>query len=202
MHLDEHLNLVLPLYRDDAEDSDPYAWVYSTPIAADMFDRYFKVLSLTMSELPRIGGSIRAAVNCLKDAAQQLAGKEADRMVEPLLAEIKRLSEVALATPAGWDRMPLDDAERAGHITDGDMREVMSSIVFFSAAWHTFARRTRREFLEAAFSRLQIIASEPSVFFAGLPPLMKAVTGSPAQPVQTTAGPAVAAVAPPAPLAL
>lgn len=191
MRLDDSLNIVIPIYRDDDPEADPCAWVHSTPIARSVYDSNYRVLCRMMADMPAIGGNVSVAMNCLMDAAVRLDPKDGRRNAEALLNEIKRLSEISFAGPSGWDRMPLDDAEAQGKIDPEDMREVMSTVVFFSAAWHTQARRNRREFVELAarMSGAQTIASDASAFFASLPPLTKAATGPQQPPAPATGAP-------------
>lgn len=135
MKIDERLNLVLPLYRD----ADPYAWVHSVPISREMFEAHYKLLNRAFTALMNEGQfSGRVAHLLFRDVAKDLAGRaaEGERLAAPVLNEIRRLSNIALATPKGWETLPLDDALSRHLIDADDVAEVLSALVFFTVGWH------------------------------------------------------------------
>jgi hypothetical protein len=189
MQINEPLTLVMPFYADDAPDADPYAWVHSIPISRDVFDSHYRMLCRMMADIPAIGGNLSVSINVLMDAAVALDPKNGKSQAEALIQEIMRLTEVCVAVPGrGWERMPLEDAQTNAAVLPEDVREAVAAVIFFSAAWHTQPRRTRREFLDFAAKTLgaQIISLSATEFFNSLPMSTAAEIGLPPPQVPMT----------------
>lgn len=141
MKINEALNLVIPIFDDEGNIS---SYVHATPFSRSTFEANYKLLSNTFSTIYTRGlGAVfgpRVSMLVLREIA-------ADTQVdpEPLLNEIKRLSNFIGPGPNGWDGMPLHSAIVQGKLSEDDAAEVMNALVFFIAgsallpkiqAWH------------------------------------------------------------------
>lgn len=131
LKIDKALNLIVPVETDAGT-----IYIHSTPIGREVFERFFLVISKTFSALYSEGLSAvagpRVAALMLKRLAIEAGIWEGDAGVENgLMAEIRRLSNVAIPTPAGWATVPLYDAVNRGHMTQEDVQEAEGCIVFF-----------------------------------------------------------------------
>lgn len=169
MKIDERLNLVLPLYRE----ADPYAWVHSVPISREMFEAHYKLLNRAFTALMNEGQfSGRVAHLLFRDVAKDLGGgvAEGERLAAPVLNEIRRLSNIALATAKGWETLPLDDALSRHLIDADDVAEVMSALVFFTVGWHLSPKAMRSDFLNGGVRMwgAQTSSLDSTAYFASL----------------------------------
>lgn len=132
MKLDRRLNLVVPVEQDQGT-----IYVHAAPISSEVFERYFKVIaraytSIFANNLTSVSAP-RVAFLLLKDAALEMGVWEGKDGVESgLLAEIRRLANVALPRPGGgWEAMPYEDVRAQKLIDDADLAEVENLLVFF-----------------------------------------------------------------------
>jgi hypothetical protein len=132
MKIDKSLNLVCPVESDDG-----VYYVHSTPIGREVFERYFLVISKTFNALfseglQQIAGP-RVAALLLKQIAMEIGAWDGETGVaNGLMAEIRRLSNVAVPSPAGWVTVPLYDALSKGYLDQRDVDEAEGAIVFFT----------------------------------------------------------------------
>ncbi len=137
MKINKDLNLVVPIERDDGATS----YVYSIPVTASVFERYYMVFARTFNVIYTGGLGMttgpRVAAMILKDTAKALGvwdGPEgADR---GLMQEIRRLTNVIVLTEKGWEAIPLHEAITKGSLDERDASEVENAIVFFTVSWH------------------------------------------------------------------
>lgn len=176
--IDKKLNLIVPVYGEpepriengkpafDPETKKPIidepviAWVHSTPIARDLFERYFRVIAGAWTMMMGGGMGITAgpacAALCLKDVAERQRAWEDDPATGTagvrtgLLEEIRRLTNVIALTDSGWQPIPLAIAVDQGRINEEDAREVENAIVFFIVASAMLNRAQRAPMVTVA----------------------------------------------------
>lgn len=183
MQINRDLKLVLPCRR--SESGDIILRAYHSPIAHEVFESNYRVLSATKSELFKRGlayaadtapqiATLRLRDEGRRDAAEMgmfdPEGKPQDGGVGALLAEIKRLTLILSPSPAGWTNLPVDAAIRDGHIDAEEWREVESQIVFFMAAYAMAPRAGKAAVAKAlaGVMRGEITSSNPMDFCASL----------------------------------
>lgn len=146
MKINEALNLVVPILKDDGS---VYGYVHSIPISRSAFEANYLLLSATFAAIFNQGlgemAGPRVAELVLRDAAK-VRGMDP----EPLLNEIKRLSCLIQPGAAGWEMVPLHEAGARKLLDDDDLAEVMGAITFFSVAWGTMPRQRARDILPGA----------------------------------------------------
>lgn len=172
MKISDQLNLVIPLYRDEADEA-PYAYVHSVPISEAAFDVHFKLLIKAFEAMIAIGASaMGSARRFVIAAAEEMtsAGGRADLLWAPLLNEIERMSIVLVSTPTGWDTVPLRQAVDQGFLEPGDDTEAVNGAVFFTVAWHVPPRRRRSLVIEYGATQWSAVTSSltPTDFIASL----------------------------------
>ena len=141
MRLDTKLNIVV-----EVETSAGSMFVHSTPLSNDVFEKYFLVISKTFAALIGQGLSFvsgpRVAALMLKKVAKDMGEWDgADGAQNGLMAEIRRLSNVMLPSPAGWQMVPYHTAIEREMMDSQDVNEVDGIICFFICA----AAMTRRK---------------------------------------------------------
>lgn len=132
MQVDRKLNLVVPIQRPEGP-----IYVHSTPISREVFERHFLVMSKTFAALWDQGLHItvgpRVAGLMLKQQAERLGIWEGPEGVEAgLMAEIRRLSNVAMPGASGWTLVPFQLAIDKGQIDPDEAAEVEGELVFFT----------------------------------------------------------------------
>lgn len=134
MEINRKLNLVQTIETDNGS-----VYLHSTPISREVWENYFLILSKTYSQLfaqglHQISGPVVAGL-MLKRLAQLDGVWDGSAGVEKgLLPEIRRLTNVVVATGAGWQTLPIDTALARGVIDQETMREAEGAIVFFICA--------------------------------------------------------------------
>lgn len=144
MRLDRHLNLVIPVEREGVD-----IYVHSSPISREVFNRYFLPLSKTYAEIYRgglnvIAGPRVAAMLLRKIAAEnnELAGD--DGVESGLINEIKRLTNVMVPTPQGWQAVPIQQAVEVHHYLElEEMDEIENVLVFFTLVCAMYPKKDR-----------------------------------------------------------
>jgi hypothetical protein len=145
LHIDKKLNLVVPIERDDGT----VIYVHSEPLDNEVFERYFLVLSKAFAMIYAEGLTViagpRVAALVLKKVAMDMGAWEGEGGVDHgLMNEIRRLSNVIVPTPAGWQTMPLHNAKQDGTLTAEEVGEAEGQIAFFML---TSALNKRRQLL-------------------------------------------------------
>jgi hypothetical protein len=135
MRIDRKLNLVIPIVRSDGVE----IYTHSTPIGADIFDKYFLVIAKTFTAIYTEGlgaiGGPRIADKMLKRVAEQLGVWDTPDGVERgLVNEMRRLTNVVFPGNRGWDSLMFDDAVKNGAMDEADAVEVLASLTFFTVA--------------------------------------------------------------------
>jgi hypothetical protein len=127
MNLNPKLNLVIPVERDNG-----MAYVHAAPLSREVFDQYFFIISQTFAAI--YGGGLtsvagpRVAALMMHRIAKKL---EVEDEVEPLFAEMRRLSNVIVP---GQPIVPLQEALNRKFFDADDVSEVENAIAFFIVA--------------------------------------------------------------------
>jgi hypothetical protein len=129
MQLNRRLNLLLPIEQDRGT-----TYVHSIPISKEVFEQNFMLFARTNSAMVALG--IDDPVTAPRIAGMMLkkTGKDLglEREVESLMQEIRRLSNVAVPTDAGYEVIGLDGALQRKLFDEDDVSEVENVIVFFT----------------------------------------------------------------------
>lgn len=135
--MNEKLHLVIPIYQEADGVEVVYAYVHAAPVSREVFEANFRNLSKTFAAIHGEGlGELagpRIAALMLREVARDSRDEEGARA---LMNEIRRLSNILIRTPAGWETMPFADAIE--HLDPDDVSEVENAIVYFivSSAMH------------------------------------------------------------------
>lgn len=150
MKLDKKLNLVIPVY----DENDKPLYVHSMPISRETFETYFRVLSRAFTEIYTGGfgttAGPRMAATLIRDIAKSEGVWEGVGGVDHgLMSEIKRLTNVLVQGPNGWDMLPLTDALNNELISEEDFFEVENSLCFFIVNSAMLRKSELAKFLDA-----------------------------------------------------
>ena len=171
MRIDDRLNLVIPIEAGDGVK----AYVHSTPIGVETFERYYLVLGKLFSRLMTEGLNYtvgpRVAYMMLRDVALATPRppnpgatwwEGTDGVEMGLLAEIERLTNVIGPNPngEGWSTLPLraavDAVDPATNrpvkkwLTREEFTEAMGQVTFFMVASQAPPMGTRASFVMRA----------------------------------------------------
>lgn len=143
------LYLVIPI-----EQESRTLYAHCTPIDFQVFNANRTLLIAAFSALYRdasessllISGP-RASASILRETAEKL--KKQDE-AQSLIAEIRRLTNVFIPEPTGWNTYPLEDAEHNKLIDESDAAEVENRAVFFTLIWYGQKKSERANLMEAA----------------------------------------------------
>jgi hypothetical protein len=149
MRIDKKLNLVIPIYGDDSDA--PTAWVHSTPIRRETFERYHMVIAKTFASIYTEGLDFRVgprvAMLRLREIAEEMKRWEGPTGVEAgLVAEMRRLTN--LITPQQDGALPWQVAIDKGMIDPDDKSEVENAIAFFTVVSHMHRHHELKAILE------------------------------------------------------
>lgn len=153
MRLDNKLNLIIPVYDDDMKNV--VAHVHSTPISADVWDKYWEPMSIAFTRIMAGGhgsvGGPRIADKMLRKVAQELGVWEGMAGVENgLVEEIRRLTMVlAPAKTGGWSQIPFHEARKT-ILNPEDSAEIEGALIFFSLVSWGNRRGVRKQMLDIA----------------------------------------------------
>lgn len=130
MRIDKKLNIIIPVDTDDGT-----VFVHSTPIARETFETFFMILSRTFAEIYarklNILAGPRIAMIMLRSMATELGLTTGPSGLEDLVAEIRRLTNVAMPGEGGWRALPLQDVIDHKLLTEDDISEVEGAVCFF-----------------------------------------------------------------------
>lgn len=135
MKINEKLNLVIPM-----EDSAGQVYyLHSTPLSREAFDANYLLLSQAFSLMVEQGIQVTAGPRVANLVLRDLAERQ-DRMTayDAIIAEIKRITTVIKPSASGWEPLPLSSALARGVVTEDELSDAVSLIVFFtltSALW-------------------------------------------------------------------
>ena len=168
MKLDQRLNLVIPLERDDGST----LFVHSAPIARATFEAHYKVLAAAHAQifhgLSGLRSSPRVAGLIIRDVAREMKREVATE--QGLLAEIRRLTNVVIPTTDGNTILPLETAIARGTLDDDETSEVDGYTAFFTVMSAMESRKKCNTALEymGMFWGTQTSSSNVTAFAASL----------------------------------
>ena len=172
--INRRLNLVIPV-----EQSSGMLYVHSSPIAPDVFEKYYLVISKTFSEIYAQGLNVwagpRVASLILKDVADKLGTK--DDVEKGLLSEIRRLTNCCVQKESGgWDIVPYQTLFQNKQIDAKDLSEVENALVFFTVASSMHRKNQVPAILDgvAELWEAQVTSSNCTEFASSLPISTKA----------------------------
>lgn len=148
MKINEHMNLVVPLYGDDGETI--YAYVHSAPFSAEAFEMHFYLMSKVFTEVagkfgnmagPRISAMLMKRLATNDDALDDYQAYQ---------NELHRLTNVIIRGPHGWETVPFGHAVATGGIKAEDVQEVENAITFFTVAYAMYQKKMRHAVLNGA----------------------------------------------------
>ena len=131
MKIDQRLNIVIPVEVDQST-----FYVYSSPIAREVFEEYFDVISKTFARIFGDGLGViagpRVAGLTLKKVAQEKGVWEGPTGVQAgLVSEIRRITQVMVPASGGWSNILLQEAVDQSIISQDDLSEVENALTFF-----------------------------------------------------------------------
>lgn len=204
MRIDEQLNLVLPVERENGQT----VWVHAAPISRETFQQHYLVLAKVYSGIFNEGLHITSgpqiAAIMLRDVAQRMNVWEGPGGVEQsLLGEIKRLANVVIPGPQRPEYLPLEMAIQRGIIDREDADQIEGVLTFFTVVWRLLPRRDRQTVIRGAASVWDAsITSQPLTAFAASLPMLNATDNSGATvPAASSPPPSIGEPAPAGPSA-
>jgi len=153
MKIDKRLNLV-SVY-DTA--SGP-VHVHAAPVSRLVFETYYQPIAKAWASIFSKGLLVhsgpRVASLLLRDAATELGVWDTPGGVKQgLVAELRRLTNVVMATDRGWRTRPLQDVIDGRLMDEDDLAEVENDVTFFICA-SAMARRSELPQLMSVVTRL------------------------------------------------
>jgi hypothetical protein len=197
MQISSNLNLVMPIKYDDA--GTPLIYAYHTPISRNTFEQNYRLIggTLAMLQSKSVGTNpVDVATLALKDIGRRDAREwglpegldvESGGMAVPLLAELKRLTQIVAPSPAGYITLPVDVALNTKVISAEDWDESEAALVYFTVGYSTKRRNLPRVAeimaLDIQGSITSLLPSDWAASLAGL-----TMTPPPSAPVLESAG--------------
>jgi hypothetical protein len=139
--IDKKLNIVLEVEQEDKS----IIYVHSSPIARPVYEMHYMFLAEVVNELyTRLRNPLMAARVChltMKEISD--SDSKYNKVPETLFADVWRLTNVVLPSPEGWKPMPFYDVMQRQLLSDEDLEEVKSFILFFTAASWVHGRKER-----------------------------------------------------------
>lgn len=163
MKINRHLNIVIPIDRDDGTK----IYVHAAPIRTETFETYYLVLSRAWSNIMQHGIAdpqvfIKISTLSLMQMAKETArgpglnwfeGPDGVGGERGLIAEMIRLSNVVVSSDEnGWGSVPLQQALSDGTIDEVEKKEVLEILTFFTLISHVASRDHKRMFLEYLYA--------------------------------------------------
>lgn len=188
LKIDRTLNLVIPSVD---ENDKVVAYVHHRPISREVYETYYRVMARAFDAVLGIGrtGPLVAHLT-LCDEAKRAGEWDGEAGVKNgLVGEIRRLTNVVLPGPRGWQTVPYDEAVKRGALSADDAAEVDNAIAFFTLASHVPAKRDRPGFqMSSKLWGAHTTSSDCTAFAAGLPiPIAAASTEQQKEAVAKTA---------------
>jgi hypothetical protein len=171
-----NLNLTIPI-RFDGEGK-PTTYAYHMPISREVFEANYRLIggTLAMLQSKSVGTNVvDVATLALKDIGRRDAREwglpegldvESGGMAVPLLAELKRLTQVIAPTTGGFTPMPVDVALSTRVIDAADWAEAEAALVYFTAGYSTKRRNLPIVAADLALPLLGSITSLPPMEWA------------------------------------
>lgn len=149
MRIDKKLNVVIPLPRD----SEGTLYVHATPISREAFETYFLPISVAFSRIWSEGLSVmagpRVALKMLRKVSEERKIWDGPEGVQAgLVEEMKRLTNVVVRTPTGWNAVPMYNAVQQDLLTEDEVDHAENTVCFFILASAMYRRRELASILE------------------------------------------------------
>lgn len=149
--INKKLNLVITV--DDASGAKIH--VHSTPISREVFETFYEELGLVFTKSFGESGSVHMAISApqLAYPALKKVGEEKnnwDVIKSGLVNEILRLTNIIYLSDGGWTTVPLEVAVKEEIIDEDSEREVLSSLIFFTAITFVAPKQLVKGFLDMA----------------------------------------------------
>lgn len=175
MQITDSLNLALPFGNG--------LTAYHSSISRPIYEEHYAVLHAALAAMGRKGVHYLRASGpsianlVLKDEGKRDAAErgEEDR-THALIGEIKRLTNVLVPGPSGYDLLPVDTAISMGKLDEEDWGELEAAIVFFTCLVQT-AKKSDRTMVAASVASTvdgSITSLAPMEFAASLQKSTKA----------------------------
>lgn len=191
MQINGALNLVFPIGLDG--NGAPTIWAYHAPISADVFRSNYRIIAAAKVELYKgadlksrlqyaaENGPVIGKMVLLDVAARDAAEQETESVGPALLAEMNRLTTILAPTANGYEQMPLDIAVSKGVISESELDEVESTIVFFTCGY-AMSRERGKSWIAETLARSMMgstTSSAPMEFVKSLKTSTPAETSEP-----------------------
>jgi hypothetical protein len=170
MKIDAAMNLVIPVETDKG-----IVHVHSTPISQQVFENYFIVISKAFAMMHSQGlnalAGPRIALLMLKKVAVDMnVWDTPEGVMEGLIAEIRRLTNVIAPSENGWQTLSFQQCVDRKVIDDRSLSEVENAICFFIIASSMYPRSVLKQSLEGACELWggQIVSSNSTAFAVSL----------------------------------
>lgn len=144
--LDRKLNLTIEIDRPDGS----IIHIHSTPVAPEIFDRYFMVIAQTYTALMERGSSFmvssgpKVAFLLMKEIATQEGRWDGELgLARGFVAEVRRLTNVLMPTDDGWDMIPFEEAAKK-HMVDAEQAAEVDGILAFFTVLSLMVRKAGR----------------------------------------------------------
>lgn len=171
LKLNRKLNFVVEIETESGQS----AWVHVAPVLNETFKTYYAPISRAYTELFTGGGGDitgpRVAAFVLEEHAKKLGVWDGPNGVKHgLIEEIKRLSNVAMLTPEGWQTLPYSDAIRMKTFSADDFQEVEHVLCFFTVVSAMVPKAQQKGHLDfmAQFWSVRPESLDFTAFVAGL----------------------------------
>jgi hypothetical protein len=155
MQIDRKLHIVIPIEQEDGST----VYVHSTAIDSMVFDKYYKPIAIAHGAMfaDSLGpwAAPRVADKYLREAAKGLTTRDYDCWADVqkgLLAEIYRLTNVAMLGERGWEPLPYDVAKKQGVFSPDTISQIEAALVFFTLGYAMYPVKSRRAILDSGMS--------------------------------------------------
>ena len=151
LSINEKLHLVIPVYSGSDDAQTITAYIHSTPISKETFEAHFMLLSKTFAAIHAEGLGIIAGPRVAALMLRNIADKRNDEVgAMALMNEIRRLTNVHIRTPDGWDNLPFQDVVDKAAISADDISEVTNALVFFTVTSSMQRKQDLRDMMDGA----------------------------------------------------
>lgn len=156
LRISEKLSIVIPLYETISDEKDGkveriYAYAHSTPISRGVFEAHFELVSKAFAEIYTGGFGVAAGPRISAMLLRKIAkdtGREDEAMT--LLNEIRRLTNIVIATNDGWETVPFHEAVEKDMLDEEDASEVENAVCFFTVASSMHKKQDRETIARGA----------------------------------------------------
>jgi hypothetical protein len=177
MKMDEKLNLIIPVERDEGS-----FWVYTLPLSREVYEQHFLVMAKAFAQMNAAGVSMLqgpkiAGLMLKKVAIEMEVWEGAGGVQQGLVSEFVRLSTVVMPSDAGYQQLPLAKVFADKMLSEDETVEVMGALCFFMLASRGYPRKSLKAIFEdvedlwgtriSSSTITELIASLPTSTSAG-----------------------------------